>query len=367
MHNKKLAILGTRGIPARYGGFETFAEEISVRLAERGVDVTVYCAAGVGDKHSFYKGVGLVYLPSPNIGSLTTVMFDLFCLWHARKGYDIVYMLGYGTSMFCFIPRLWGTKVWINIDGVEWARAKWSGPAKAYFKIMETLAMWIPDRLIADAEGIRQFLHGRHKHMPACNVIPYGAPVIENLQSMDMLTEWNLQPYKYYLVVCRLEPENHLVEIVEGFTASKSTFPLIVVGDHQINTAYVHRLKNVSDRRIQFIGTVYDRNKLQSLRYYCKAYFHGHSVGGTNPSLLEALGCGNIVIAHDNLFNREVAGDLEMYFRGADEIPSLVAVVENMNEGQRSDLSTKARERINSRYNWDIVTGMYQKILKDDE
>jgi hypothetical protein len=178
MMNKKIAILGTRGILARYGGFETFAEELTVRLAKKGLGVTVYCEAGSFEQPALYKGVKLVYIPSPSLGSFTKILFDLSCLWHARKKFDVVYMLGYGTSLFCLIPRLYGAKVWINMDGIEWARAKWNFAAKVYFKIMEAIAVRIANRIIADAEGIKHHLQSRHSRMQSCSVIPYGADVV---------------------------------------------------------------------------------------------------------------------------------------------------------------------------------------------
>lgn len=358
-----LAILGTRGIPASYGGFETFAEELALRLAERGVDVTVYCENRVGDKPEMYKGVRLTYIPSPQLGPLTTILFDLRCLWYSRKGFDVVYMLGYGTSIFCLIPRLWGTKVWINMDGIEWARAKWNLAAKIYFKVMEAIAVRIANRIIADAEGIRQFLQDRHKHISPCNVIPYGANVIDSAPDISLLAGLNLQPKQYYLIVCRLEPENHVLEIIEGFLSSKNQCVLTVVGDDKADTAYLRQLKSVRANNVRFVGPIYD-DKLRTLRYYCRAYFHGHSVGGTNPSLLEALGCGNIVIAHDNLFNREVVGDSGLYFKTSGEIPYHINKVENLSKEQRIEISVGARRRIKERYDWNAVAAAYQKILE---
>lgn len=359
-----LAILGTRGIPASYGGFETFAEELALRLAERGVDVTVYCENRDGDKPEMYKDVRLAYIPSPNIGPLTTILFDLRCLWHSRKGFDVVYMLGYGTSIFCLIPRLWGTKVWINMDGIEWARAKWNFAAKIYFKIMEVIAVRIANRIIADAEGIKQFLQERHKRLPLCSVIPYGAYVIDRAPDINALAGLNLHPNQYYLIVCRLEPENHVLEIIKGVAASESKLPLVVVGNNKTDTPYIKMLKALNNRHILFIGAVYDKAKLRALRYYCRTYFHGHSVGGTNPSLLEALGCGNIVIAHDNVFNREVAGDLGLYFKTSGEIPYHINKIENLSKEQKIEISVGARRRIKECYDWNAVAAAYQKMLE---
>lgn len=367
MSGKKVAILGTRGIPAGYGGFETFAEELSIRLVEKGVETTVYCIANDSPQPGVYKGVRLAYLPSPNMGPLTTVVFDALCLWHARKRYDVVYMLGYGSSLLCFIPRLWGGTVWINMDGIEWQRAKWGLPAKWYLKFMEAMAVRTANRVIADAEGIRTFLHARHGGGTPCSVIPYGAPLVEHPPGSAPLASWGLTPYEYYLVVCRLEPENHVIEIIRGYCVGESPFPLVIIGDHRTDTAYVRRLLAERDDRMWFIGTLYDKDLLRALRYYCKAYFHGHSVGGTNPSLLEALGCGNIIVAHDNVFNQEVAADAGMYFQTEDDMPELIHRIEVMDKAVRTQLAIRARQRVVNRYNWDNITEKYLDILKLDQ
>ncbi len=360
----KIAILGSRGIPANYGGFETFAEELSTRLVSRGIEVTVYCESVSGERPSDYRGVKLVYLPSPKLGPFSTILFDLFCLWHARKAYDVVYMLGYGASLFCFIPRLWGTKVWINMDGIEWRRAKWGFIAKAYFKIMEAIAVRIPDRIIADAESVKQFLLSRHSFKTPCSVIPYGAKIIDKAYA-DVLSEYDLQPYEYYLVVCRLEPENHVLEILQGFAASRSSCRLLVIGNHMADTAYDKKLHLVQDERIMFGGVLYDHEKLSSLRYSCRAYIHGHSVGGTNPSLLEALGCGNPVIAHDNAFNREVIGGIGIYFRTSDDITQCVERMDALRTGNREKLSHAAKNRIRECYKWDVIADQYSAITHE--
>lgn len=360
----KLAILGTRGIPARYGGFETFAEELAVRLANRGVDVTVYCEAGQEDAPESHKGVRLEYIPSPDFGPLTTILFDIRCLIDARKRFDAVYMLGYGVSAFCFIPRIYGSNVWINMDGIEWGRAKWGLAARVYLKAMEAFAMYSPNRIIADAQGIKGFLEGRHRRVPPCDVIAYGAHVVDSVPQDAVLGEMGIETGGYYLVVCRLEPENHLLEIIEGFNASGSVSPLVIVGNHDIDTPYVKRLKAVSGKGVRFAGAVYDEAKLKALRYHCMAYFHGHSVGGTNPSLLEALGCGNIVIAHDNPFNREVAGDCGHYFKRPEAIPAFMAAIEGLSGRQRHEISARARLIIKERYDWDKIADKYLRLLE---
>lgn len=361
----KLAILGTRGIPARYGGFETFAEELAVRLVGRGVEVTVYCEAAGDDAPESYKGVRLEYIPSRNFGPLTTVLFDIRCLVDARKGFDAVYMLGYGVSAFCFIPRIYGSDVWINMDGIEWARAKWGVVARVYLKAMEAFAMRVPNRIIADAGGIKGFLEERHWRIPPCEVIAYGAYIVDAAPQGAVLSDMGLRPGEYYLVVCRLEPENHVLEIIEGFNASGSAAPLIIVGNHNIDTPYVRKLKAASGKGVKFAGAVYNEERLKALRYHCKAYFHGHSVGGTNPSLIEALGCGNLLIAHDNPFNREVAGDVGLYFKRPEEIPAFMARIEGLSGAERQEISAKARLIIKERYDWDKIADIYLRLLED--
>ena len=359
----KIAILGSRGIPALYGGFETFAEELAVRLVKKGVEVTVYCEAGPKDGDDTYRGVSLVHISALPIGPLTTIIFDLLCLWHARRSFDVVYMLGYGASIFCFIPRLWGSKVWINMDGVEWARSKWGLAAKTWFRLMEAAAMWTTNRVIADAEGILQHLQSRHWHLPPASVIPYGAPVIKTPPDICLLDQWQLIAGKYYLIVCRLEPENNVKEIIKGYLQSESAHPLIVVGSIDANTDYVLELLRLSCNRVKFIGSVYDKIKLQALRFHALAYFHGHTVGGTNPSLLEALGCGSLVIAHDNLFNREVAEEAAIYFSHENDVAERIKTVETGLPEQLNGIKELARERVRNIYNWSFIVDSYYVIF----
>ncbi len=362
----RLAILGTRGIPARYGGFETFAEQIAVRLVERGVDVTVYCEAGNGGAATTYRGVRLVHLPVAPFGPLRTVLFDLRCLWHARRGFDVVYMLGYGAAPFCFLPRMWGSRVWLNVDGIEWARAKWGRVARLYFKLMEAFAMRTPSRVIADARSIRDHLLSRHGPRRPISVIAYGAPIVKAAPDSGALAEWGLQPDGYYLVVCRLEPENHVRDMVKGFLASSTARPLVVVGDTGSGTPYVRGLVAVQDPRIRYLGTVYDPARLQALRYHAFAYCHGHSVGGTNPSLLEALASRNAIVAHDNRFNREVARDAAAYFRSPAELSDRLAMLE-ASEDRRAAMRDRAVEIARSDYTWDRITDQYLELLRSAE
>jgi glycosyltransferase involved in cell wall biosynthesis len=359
----KVAILGTRGIPARYGGFETFAEMLATGLVARGFEVTVFCEAGGSLAFDTFQGVKLRYISAPALGSLQTVLYDMRCLWAARKGYDVVYMLGYGAAPFCLIPRLWKTEVWINPDGLEWARAKWGILAKSYFRLMEWTSIYASNRIIADAEAIASSLASRHGRLRACTVIPYGCEAIEMQPAAELLAAYSLVSQGYYLVVCRLEPENHVLEILQAFERSGSDRELIVVGDHFTGTRYVALLRAVQSPRIRMIGTVYDQAMLTSLRYHSFAYLHGHCVGGTNPSLLEAMGCGNLIFAHDNPFNRETLGPCGFYFANSLELTQAIDLAEQEEaELERLRGASKARARAN--YGWTEVISKYVALLE---
>ncbi len=358
----KIAILGTRGIPARYGGFETFAEKLAVGLVEHGAEVTVYCESDGQEKCSEFRGVKLMYHSAPPYGPLQTILYDLKCLWSARTGYDVVYMLGYGAAPFCLIPRLWGSQMWINPDGVEWLRAKWSPLAKAYFQLMEWSSVRVSDRVIADAEAIAQHLEGRHGKLKNCSVIPYGCHLIEEPPASDLLSEWGIDPGDYYLVVCRLEPENHVLEIIEAVRKSKTSKQLVIVGNIAAETKYAAALRGLDHERVRFIGTVYDEAKLTALRWHCFGYLHGHSVGGTNPSLLEAMGCGNLIFAHDNPFNRETLGGDGVFFRSSKDLACAMDSVEAgvLDVGA---LKRGVRDRASKEYSWDSIVRRYWQLL----
>lgn len=358
----RLAILGTRGVPARYGGFETFAERLGAGLASRGWDVTVYCEGKGADKVRNFEGMRLEYVPALNVGPLSTVLYDARCLWHARDRFDVVYMLGYGSAPFCLIPRLYEQEVWINPDGLEWARSKWSGFAKKYFRLMEWISVRVADRIIADAGAIAVSLRSRHGELRSCSVIPYGCEVVDTPLPRHALTEWNVEAGDYYLVVCRLEPENHVLEILRGFQQSGSNRRLLVVGNLRQNR-YVEQLHSIKDPRIRMIGTVYEREKINCLRYHAYAYFHGHSVGGTNPSLLEAMGCGNLIFAHDNQFNRETLGTCGLFFADSAGLAKSIDGAE-VGAWNLTRLREAAKRRARERYRWSDVIDRYELLLR---
>lgn len=363
----RVAILGTRGIPAQYGGFETFAEQLSVRLVERGHHVTVYAESANGPSiDDVYRGVRVRYISLPSWGPVSVIGFDVRCLWDARKRFDLVYMLGYGAAFACWLPLVYRTPVWINIDGLEWARSKWSVLARTYLRAMEWLTSKVASRVIADAQAMVMHFQQRYGHTTACTYIAYGAPCIYCTSETDVLARLGVCVGGYLLVVARIEPENHVLEIIKGVQASGSTLPLLIVGDHQRQTPYCRSLLKADLRGVQLLGGVFDSRLLQQLRLGARAYIHGHSVGGTNPSLLEAMGCGNVVLAHDNPFNREVLGDVGLYFSSPTDLAVELNRFIQMSEFEQKVRSLSARKIIDTRYTWDLIADQYEKLMLSD-
>jgi len=359
-----LAILGTRGIPARYGGFETFAEQLSTRLVMKGIKVTVFCPSASAKSDEEYLGVTLKYVRSPSAGPFTEILWDVKCFWAARRGFDVVYMLGVGAAFASWVPRLFGATVWINPDGLEWRRSKWSIPQRAYLAISEALSVLFASRLIADALAIEKYLRSRYPGLKRVTTIAYGALIPPETPKCTSLDEWNLLSDGYYIVVCRLEPENHVLEIIEGFERSKSTLPLVILGNAENPNHYVRNLLLHKSSRIRFLGTVYDKEKLAALRFYARGYLHGHSVGGTNPSLLEAMACSNLVIAHDNEFNREVMAGCGLYFRASYQLAEIINAID-AGEVDVENCRKHATDIIKTRYLWDQVATVYLALLEN--
>lgn len=361
----RVAILGTRGIPASYGGFETFAEQLATRLVTRGHQVTVYAEAdGQPMEDTFYRGVRVRYRQRPQWGAASVLAYDCACLWDARRDHDLVYMLGYGAAWACWWPRLFNVPVWINVDGLEWARSKWGWGARAYLRCMEWLSTKVATRLIADAEAIAQRFRQTYPRGAPASFIAYGAEIVRPQEAdVGALAAWGLQPGGYLLIVARAEPENHILEIIQGYLLQASDWSLVIVGDVSGATAYQRQLRTLGSERVRFIGGVYDHEQLTSLRVNAACYLHGHSVGGTNPSLLEALACGNLIIAHDNPFNREVAEDVADFFQTSAQLAACLDRLRQRSSEQMEQLSRDARAIILDRYTWEGVTTAYENLM----
>lgn len=361
----RIAILGTRGIPADYGGFETFAEQLATRWAARGHAVTVYAehagAARPADRS--YHGVRVRSRRRPAWGAASVLAYDCACLWDARHGYDLVYMLGYGAAWACWWPRLFGVPVWINVDGLEWARSKWGRLARAYLRAMEWVATRTASRLVADAQAIAERFRARYPRGAPCSFVAYGAELAYPAQyPAALLAPWALESGGYLLVVARPEPENHLLEIIEGHVRHGGALPLVVVGAVTGQTPYQRRLLAHASERVRFIGAVYDQRQLRGLRVHAAGYLHGHSVGGTNPSLLEAMACGNWIIAHDNPYNREVARDAACYFATVDGLVEGLRQWSARTPADSARRGARARQIVAQDYDWERVTDAYEAL-----
>jgi len=357
-----LRILGTRGVPASHGGFETFAEHLSLYLVKKGWKVTVYCqddASGLL-REDVWQGVNRVIIPVNVPGPKGTMLFDWLCIKHASKSKDLVLTLGYNTASFCLFFRFLGIPNVINMDGIEWKRKKWKGLAKLWFYLNDWAGCWIGNHLIADHPEIKRHLSTRASPKKI-TMIPYGADLVTT-GTKGHLEKYGLIPFEYMTVIARPEPENSVLEIVKAFSASKRGKKLVVLGNYADSNPYHAEVKAAAGDEVLFLGAIYDTSVVRSLRYYSLAYVHGHQVGGTNPSLVEALGAGNAVIAHDNQFNRWVAGPEAMFFScvadcamAFDDLLSLPSKLDVM---RNSSL-----ERHRQLFEWESVLGQYESLF----
>jgi glycosyltransferase involved in cell wall biosynthesis len=355
-------MVGTRGVPAHYGGFETAVEEVGSRLAGRGHDVTVYCRGqGRADK---YLGMKLVHLPALQKRSLETLSHTLFSTAHlVSHRTDVAIMFNAANAPFLPVLQLAGIPTAVHVDGLEWQRAKWEGWGERYYKLAEALSIRWGRIVIADAEGIAAYL--REEYGTCSRLISYGAPILAHRPPRH-LDQFGLEPREYHLVVARFEPENHLDLILRGYCESNATLPLIVVGSSPYGASYAARLQRIarSDGRIRLVGPVWDQDLLDDLYANTCSYIHGHSVGGTNPSLLRAMGAGAPVIAYDVVFNREVAADAATYFTTDRELASRIEAVET-DPRETSTRATLGRDRVERLYRWDDVADLYEELSFD--
>lgn len=361
----KIAILGTRGIPNRYGGFEQFAEKLSVALVQKGHSVAVYSPHYHVYNKDEYQGVQIIRKKHREkiIGAAANFFYDYRCLKDAiRKEFDIVLECGYGTSVVSyFLCNIQKTIVVTNMDGLEWKREKWGFLAKTHIKWAEKKAIKKSHAVVSDSEEIQKHLvwtYGVKSHY-----IPYGADVIK-INQEEILKKYNLQSHSYYLVVSRIEEENNLHLILDGYEKSQVKCPMIVVGD--CNNRYARKLKRRygRNRNILFLKSVFDQKELHNLRYFSKIYFHGHSVGGTNPSLLDAMASEAFVIAHQNKFNRAVLQDDAKYFSSSDDVKMILENFENYNANRKVYLNNNLN-KVKVIYNWDKITEQYQELFLD--
>lgn len=359
----RIALIGTRGIPAAYGGFETAVEEVGRRLVERGHRVLVYGrdAGTAGDVH---LGMRRVTLPAVRQKALETLSHTALSTVHAvtKARPDAAFVFNAANSPFLPLLRARRIPVALHMDGLEWRRSKWGPRGKAYYRAAESFGVRQADAIIADAPGIADYYD--HQFGVASELIRYGAPLLDAAPS-DGIRELGLEPGGYHLVVARFEPENHVREIVEGYAMSAATKPLVVVGSAPYAAEYTAAIDRIAaaDPRIRLLGAVYDQDLLDALYHHASTYLHGHSVGGTNPSLLRAMGAGTAVIAFDVVFNREVLDEQGWYFRTPADVAAAVDAAES-DAGAVAAASAAVRRRAADAFSWDDVAATYEDLAR---
>ena len=323
----RIAIIGTRGIPNRYGGFEAFAEYLSVGLVKRNCEVVVYAGGDHPDKGKYcnarFNGVEIIYRKNPEtrIGTAGQFLYDLNCIRDARKrSFDVILQLGYTSSSIWswYFPKK--ARLVTNMDGLEWKRTKYSGMVKRFLKVAEKWAVKASDILVADSPGIADHLNKRYGK--PSTYIPYGELPVENFDK-EVPLKFGLIPGNYLISVARLEPENNIETMIKAYLKASPDLQLVITGNVKNDFAKKLQHEHASDR-IKFIGGVYEKDKINALRHFAAAYLHGHSVGGTNPSLLESMACKVPVIAHDNPFNRHVLSSESRFFSDMDELAEIM-------------------------------------------
>ncbi|MGA7159798.1 MAG: DUF1972 domain-containing protein [Bacteroidota bacterium] len=365
-----IGIFGLWGmnIPTRtFGGFETVYSEVAIRLADLGHQVTVYSRREcytTSQRIPNYKGVNIIYVPTINSKSLSFLTAITSAVGYAvvRKHHDVFLFVNVGSGFHCLAAKLFGKKTLLNVDGLDWARPKWNSMGQLYFKLAARAALFSCDVLLTDGNAMVEYY--RREFHRTLDMISYGA-YIEKSANAALLDELQLRPFEYYLVVTRLIPDNNIHLIVEEYQKVSSNRQLVVVGDANYDGDYQRQLRNVKDPRIRFVGRIHDQQLLKELYCNCYGYIHGHSVGGTNPALLKALGYGTAVLALNTPFNAEVlvngtfgelwkkdAGDLLMKLQNFENNPDKVARLRAM-----------APQRIKEAYSWEQVTAQYVDLL----
>lgn len=356
----KIAIMGIRGIPANYGGFETFADHLAVGLVERGHDVTVYCRSSNTDySGKTYKGVKLVILPTIRHKYLDTVVHTFLCSLHSLFcGYQVILSCNSANSLFSVIPRIAGSKVVLNVDGLEWQRKKWNVVGKAFYKMSEYIATLFPNNIVTDARMIEKYY--KEKFGASSTHIPYGAPT-EKATTDETLKRFHLEPEHYVLYVSRLEPENNAHLVIQAFEKTRTDLRLVVVGDAPYSSEYIANLKKTEDPRIIFTGYVFGQGyrELQSNAY---VYVQATEVGGTHPALLEGMGYGNCVLANDVPEHREVLGDAGLYFTSMEALQQKLQHLLDSPEVVHK-YKTSAVKRVEELYSWPKIVKDYEMLF----
>lgn len=361
----KVAILGAKGYPFVYGGYDTLVKELGERLQKRGIEVTVYCHRSLFDeKPKTVNGIKLVYLPAIEKKSFTQLTHSFLSMVHACfTDVDVIFVVNSGNGPFGFISKIFRKPTAINVDGLEWLRPKWKGLGSRYFKIASKLSTVLYDQVINDSHEMQKVYQDMFS--ASSKVIAYGANP-KGSSDASKIEKWNLARQDYFLIVGRLIPDNNADLIIEGFVKSDSKRKLVIVGDAPYQDEFVQKVKNVQDDRIVFTSYVTDPEELAALYHNCYAYLHGHEYGGTNPAMLKALGYGCAILALDTPFNQEMLqnGKHGWYFdKTAEAVRDAVERAEARLQDMQ-ELRFTAREGLTQMYDWEHVTDQYVEVFE---
>jgi glycosyltransferase involved in cell wall biosynthesis len=354
----RIALLGTRGIPANYGGFETFAEEISARLVQRGHEVTVYCRERY--KLPRYRGVDLCPLPTIRHKYLDTLAHTFVSTLHlVTHRADVALYCNAANAIFTILPRMMGIPVALNVDGIERKRKKWNAFAKAWYRMSEYLATVLPNRIVTDAEAIKRYY--TETYAKDSVFIAYGADA-QRAETQGALEKLGLEPHRYFLYVSRMEPENRALEVRLAFEQVPVSLKLALIGDAPYADEYIRQVRATEDPRVVIPGAIYGLG-YRELGTWCFAYVHATEVGGTHPALIEAMGRGALVLYLDTVENREVCGDAGLPYADQAGLTARMREAIAMTEPERDQYRARALQRVRERYDWDVVTTQYENLL----
>lgn len=359
----RIGIIGIRGVPNFHGGFEQFAEFLSEYIAKEGHDIYVYNSHNHPYQGSVWKGVNIIhkYDPEYKIGTAGQFIYDFNCILDSRKrNFDIILQLGYTSSSVWYklLPKK--SVIVINMDGLEWKRSKYSKMVQNFLKKAEKWAVFSSDHLISDSIGIQNYL--KEKYNQPSRYIPYGAEPFVN-EDFNVIKEYNVEKYNYNLLIARMEPENNIEIILDGVVESNKKQIFLVIGKNDTNNfgkRLTQKYKNYSN--IIFLGGVYNQNHLNHLRYFSNLYFHGHSVGGTNPSLLEAMASKALIIAHKNIFNEAIIEDNGFYFTTKNDVSQHIDTID---KNLHIDKIDNCYAKIGEKFKWEVINKQYLDFLHE--
>jgi len=365
--NKKIniSIIGTRGYPYVYSGYETFVKQLSERLVLKNCNVTVYCHKGLFEiRPKETKGIKLVYVPTIETKILSQPIHSFLSIIHACfSNTDVVLAVNSANGPFGLITKLFGIPTAINVDGLEWLRPKWKGLGSIYFKWASKMATLFYDQIINDSDEMRKVYLNLFKR--DSKVIAYGANIRKS-KNPELISNWDIKKREYYLVVGRLIPDNNADLIINGFIKSNSKKKLVIIGDVPYKDCYASNLKKIKDERLVFTGYVKDQDILAELYHNCYVYIHGHEFGGTNPTMIKAMAYGSAILALDTVFNLEMLQKEKYGLFFKKELSSITNLIDYC-EKEKSLINKFRKESVNGiteKYDWDSVTIQYLEVFK---